>query len=158
MRPKRPEQVPTGPNTCENPDKLAKTFEIVAPVHPGFAGSEIPEHFDDMQDLIYLYLDLMDELDLRDAIMMGFSMGGWTAAELAVLSTARISNANARELLFTRLLAAAFIRAARTSWSRVSQTTRASRSRATRTRARNSTTRWRTRARCAPGHYSSRAS
>ena len=71
-------------------DKLAKTFEIVAPVHPGFGGSEIPEHFDDMQDLIYLYLDLMDELDLRDAIMMGFSMGGWTAAELAVLSTTRI--------------------------------------------------------------------
>ena len=72
-------------------DKLAKTFEIVAPVHPGFGGSEIPEHFDDMQDLIYLYLDLIDELDLQDAIMMGFSMGGWTAAELAVLSTTRIS-------------------------------------------------------------------
>ena len=70
---------------------LAEKFEIIAPVHPGFAGSAIPDHFDDLKDLIYLYLDLMDALDLNDAVMMGFSMGGWTAAELAVLSTARIS-------------------------------------------------------------------
>lgn len=72
-------------------DRLAESFEIIAPVHPGFAGSAIPDHFDDLQDLIYLYLDLMDALDLEDAVMMGFSMGGWTAAELAVLSTARLS-------------------------------------------------------------------
>jgi pimeloyl-ACP methyl ester carboxylesterase len=72
-------------------DKLAESFEIIAPVHPGFAGTAIPEHFDDLQDLIYLYLDLMDELDLADAVMMGFSMGGWTAAELAAISTARLS-------------------------------------------------------------------
>lgn len=72
-------------------DKLAEKFEIIAPVHPGFSGSAIPDHFDDMQDLVYLYLDLMDALELDDAIMMGFSMGGWVAAELAVMSTARIS-------------------------------------------------------------------
>ena len=72
-------------------DALSEKFEIIAPVHPGFAGSPIPDHFDDLKDLIYLYLDLMDALDLQDAVMMGFSMGGWTAAELAVLSTARLS-------------------------------------------------------------------
>ncbi len=72
-------------------DELAKSFEIIAPVHPGFAGSAIPDHFDDLRDLIFLYLDLMDALELDDAVMMGFSMGGWTAAELAVMSTARIS-------------------------------------------------------------------
>ena len=72
-------------------EKLARSFEIIAPVHPGFAGSAIPEHFDDLQDLVFLYLDLMDALELDDAVMMGFSMGGWTAAELAVISTARIS-------------------------------------------------------------------
>jgi pimeloyl-ACP methyl ester carboxylesterase len=72
-------------------DKLAESFEVIAPVHPGFSGSPIPEHFDDMQDLVYLYRDLMDALDLDDAIMMGFSMGGWAATELAVMSTAQIS-------------------------------------------------------------------
>ena len=72
-------------------DKLAESFEIIAPVHPGFAGTAIPDHFDDMQDLIFLYRDLMDALDLNEAVMMGFSMGGWLATELAVQSTARIS-------------------------------------------------------------------
>ncbi|MFP6748346.1 MAG: alpha/beta hydrolase [Alphaproteobacteria bacterium] len=72
-------------------DKLAENFEIIAPVHPGFAGSAIPGHFDGLQDLVFLYLDLMDAFDLDDAIMMGFSFGGWAAAELAVMSTRRIS-------------------------------------------------------------------
>ena len=72
-------------------NKLAESFEIIAPVHPGFAGSAIPDHFDDLQDLVYLYRDLMDVLELGDAIMMGFSMGGWTAVEIAVMSTTQIS-------------------------------------------------------------------
>ena len=72
-------------------DKLAESFEIIAPIHPGFAGSAIPDHFDDMQDLVFLYLDLIDALDLDDAIMMGISFGGWIAAEIAVMSTARFS-------------------------------------------------------------------
>ena len=72
-------------------NKLAESFEIIAPIHPGFAGSAIPDHFDDMQDLVFLYLDLIDVLDLDDAIVMGFSFGGWLAAEIAVMSTTRIS-------------------------------------------------------------------
>jgi pimeloyl-ACP methyl ester carboxylesterase len=72
-------------------DELAKRFEVIEPVHPGFAGTPIPEHFDNLQDLIFLYLDLFDALPLDRATVMGFSMGGWTAAELAVMTTARMS-------------------------------------------------------------------
>jgi pimeloyl-ACP methyl ester carboxylesterase len=72
-------------------DELAKRFEVIEPVHPGFAGTAIPEHFDNLQDLIFLYLDLFDALPLERATVMGFSMGGWTAAELAVMTTARMS-------------------------------------------------------------------
>ena len=72
-------------------DRLAERFEIIAPTHPGFDGTEIPDRFDDVHDLVYLYHDLMDALDLRDAVLMGFSMGGWTAAEMAVMTTARIA-------------------------------------------------------------------
>lgn len=64
---------------------LAQSFEVIAPVHPGFGGTKIPDDFDDLQDLVFLYLDLIDELALEDAILMGFSMGGWTAMEIAVL-------------------------------------------------------------------------
>lgn len=72
-------------------DKLAERFEIIAPTHPGFGGSRVPEHFDRVDDLAFLYLDLLDELDLKDAVLMGFSMGGWTAAELATMNTSRLS-------------------------------------------------------------------
>ena len=65
-------------------DRLAEKFEIFAPTHPGFNGSKIPKHFTRVDDLVFLYLDLLDELDLTDVVLMGFSMGGWTAAELAV--------------------------------------------------------------------------
>ncbi len=71
--------------------RLAEKFEIVAPVHPGFAGTGIPDRFDCIDDLVYLYLDLMDELDLRNVTLVGFSMGGWVAAELAVMTTERLS-------------------------------------------------------------------
>ena len=71
--------------------RLAETFEIIAPTHPGFAGTRLPEHFSRIDDLVYLYLDLLDKLDLDDVVLMGFSMGGWTAAELATMTTERLS-------------------------------------------------------------------
>ena len=40
----------------------------------------MPDHFDDLQALICLYLDAIDHLDLKEARLMGFSMGGWLAA------------------------------------------------------------------------------
>ena len=72
-------------------DKLAEKFEIIAPTHPGFGGSKIPDHFNRVDDLVFLYLDLLDELDLNDVILMGFSMGGWTAVELATMNSTRLS-------------------------------------------------------------------
>lgn len=72
-------------------DELAKKFEVIAPTHPGFDGTKAPDHFDGMDDLKYLYLDLLDALDLHGAVLMGISMGGWLAAELASTSCARFS-------------------------------------------------------------------
>lgn len=72
-------------------DKLAEKFEIFAPTHPGFSGSKIPDHFTRIDDLVFLYLDLLDELDLQNVTLMGFSMGGWTAVELATANSSRLS-------------------------------------------------------------------
>ncbi len=72
-------------------EAISGSYELLYPTHPGFDGTPIPEHFDNLQDLIFLYLDLIDSLDLQDAILLGFSMGGWLAAELAVMSTGRFS-------------------------------------------------------------------
>jgi len=72
-------------------DRLAERFELIEPVHPGFAGTPVPDHFDGLEDLVYLYLDLMDALALERTIVLGTSLGGWLAAEIAVRTTARIA-------------------------------------------------------------------
>jgi len=73
-------------------DRLAARARVLAPVHPGFGRSEQPRSFDTVDDLAYFYLDLLDELDLRDTVVAGVSFGGWIAAEMAIKSTARISH------------------------------------------------------------------
>jgi pimeloyl-ACP methyl ester carboxylesterase len=73
-------------------DHLAERARLIAPSHPGFGGSELPPSFTSIDDLAYFYLDLLDELELRDAIVAGVSLGGWIAAEMAVKSCARISH------------------------------------------------------------------
>ena len=70
---------------------LRAQHEVIAPIHPGFAGSRIPEHFDGLDDLVYLYLDLLDALQLQDIILIGSDMGGWAAAEMAVCNSHRLA-------------------------------------------------------------------
>ena len=71
-------------------DRLARRFRVVAPRHPGFGTTPRPAWFRSVNDIAYLYLDLIDRLNLRDATLVGSSFGGWVALEIAVRSTARI--------------------------------------------------------------------
>ena len=71
-------------------ERLSKKFSVIAPTHPGFADCPEIDRIDTVDDLAYLYLDLLDELKLSDVTVMGFSLGGWIAAEMAVKSTQRI--------------------------------------------------------------------
>jgi pimeloyl-ACP methyl ester carboxylesterase len=72
-------------------DRLAAGAHLIAPSHPGFGASDLSPTMSTVDDLSYFYLDLMDQLDLRDTIVVGVSFGAWIAAEIAVKSTARIS-------------------------------------------------------------------
>jgi pimeloyl-ACP methyl ester carboxylesterase len=64
-------------------DLLAGHGEVTAPSHPGFGNSPRPEDFDTMYDLVHLYRAVLDGLPGK-AVMIGFSFGGWIAAEVAV--------------------------------------------------------------------------
>jgi pimeloyl-ACP methyl ester carboxylesterase len=66
--------------------KLAARNEIIAPSHPGFGGSALPPDFDTMYDLVNLYLAVLDQMPSDDVTVIGFSFGGWIAAELAVVA------------------------------------------------------------------------
>ena len=71
-------------------DQLAEKFTVYAPAHPGFGESEGLEHIDDVIDLALYYHDFMDELGLDSAHVVGHSMGGMLAAELAALCSHRV--------------------------------------------------------------------
>jgi pimeloyl-ACP methyl ester carboxylesterase len=62
---------------------LAGSFEVLAPVFPGFGDSEGVEEVDDIEDAAFHVLDVLDRLGLERATVMGLSLGGWLAAELA---------------------------------------------------------------------------
>jgi pimeloyl-ACP methyl ester carboxylesterase len=64
-------------------DRAAERFDIVAPVFPGFWGSEGIEQIDDMEDVVFHLSDLFDRLGLDRPVVAGLSLGGWMAAELA---------------------------------------------------------------------------
>jgi pimeloyl-ACP methyl ester carboxylesterase len=69
---------------------LARHFEVIAPDHPGFGGSDDMPEVEGIDDLVYHYLDVLDRLGLDRVHVVGASLGGWIAAELAVHSPERI--------------------------------------------------------------------
>ena len=71
-------------------DTLAHEFDVIAPDHPGFGASEVPGWIDDVSDVAYLYLDAIEKLGLSRLHVVGQSLGGWIALEMAVRSTARL--------------------------------------------------------------------
>lgn len=71
---------------------LSTRARVITPTHPGFAGEPRPEWFDSVDDLAHTYLELLEQLDLQDVTVIGSSIGGWIAAEMAVRDTSRLRN------------------------------------------------------------------
>src|SRR6202034_752456 len=72
-------------------EALARTHRVIAPHHPGFGNSSLPDWFGTVDDIAYLYLDLAKQLGLQDAVLVGACFGGWIAAEMAVRDTRRFA-------------------------------------------------------------------
>ena len=72
-------------------DELAKRYEVLAPMFPGFGASEGIEQIDDMEDAVFHLLDLFDRLGLPSPVVMGLSLGGWSAVEIATRYPERVS-------------------------------------------------------------------
>jgi pimeloyl-ACP methyl ester carboxylesterase len=69
---------------------LSTRFEVIVPEHPGFDRSDTPEWLDNIGDLANFYLAFMQKLGLRDVNLVGTSIGGWIAADLAVRNCDRL--------------------------------------------------------------------
>ena len=71
---------------------LAARHDVIVPEHPGFGASDTPDWLDTIPDLANFYLDFLDQLDLKNVDLVGHSLGGWIAAELAARNTSRIAS------------------------------------------------------------------
>lgn len=63
---------------------------VILPTHPGFGGTPRPERLNTVRGLAEVYVALLDELDLHDVTLFGNSIGGWLAAEIALLASPRV--------------------------------------------------------------------
>ncbi len=72
-------------------DALAARCQVFAPDHPGFGDSACPEWIDGIDDLVFHYVDLLDQLALERVAVIGTSLGGWIAAALALTHPQRVT-------------------------------------------------------------------
>lgn len=77
-----PEQPYVGP--------LLQQRHLIAPSHPGFGMSGLPLWLDSVDDIAYLYLEFMDRRGFGRIDIVGCSLGGWLAAEIATKAPERV--------------------------------------------------------------------
>ena len=70
---------------------LTADFRVCRPDHPGFGRSDDDPAADSVLDLAFRYLDLLDALGLAKVRLAGLGLGGWIAAQAAVLAPDRIA-------------------------------------------------------------------
>ena len=73
-------------------EQLAERYEVLAPEHPGFGKSDNPAWIRNVPGLAMYYLDFLDGLRLEKVHLVGHSLGGWIAAELAIRNCSKIAS------------------------------------------------------------------
>ena len=71
-------------------DAMSAHARVIAPVHPGFAGTPRPEAFDSVEQIADACAALLERLALTDVLVIGFSIGGWIANALALRAPDRV--------------------------------------------------------------------
>jgi pimeloyl-ACP methyl ester carboxylesterase len=69
----------------------SRPARVITPTHPGFGGTPRPEALHTVAGLAELYVALLDHLGSGDVTVVGNSIGGWIAAEMALLASPRVS-------------------------------------------------------------------
>jgi pimeloyl-ACP methyl ester carboxylesterase len=69
---------------------FAACRRLIVPSHPGFGKSSLPDWLDSVDDIAHLYLELLDRLEFDTLDVVGCSIGGWIAAEMASKTPERI--------------------------------------------------------------------
>ena len=68
---------------------LGKQRRIVAPSHPGFGLSSLPDWIDRPEDIAHVYLDILDRVSTGPIDLIACSLGGWIGADFCCASAYR---------------------------------------------------------------------
>ena len=71
-------------------EQVAERFTVWAPTHPGFGESGDAEWMEGVDDLARFHLWFIEAAGLQRPHVVGHSIGGWTAAEMATMSPGAI--------------------------------------------------------------------
>ena len=63
---------------------LARDHSVIVPVHPGFGSLPRADWISSVRDLAGFYSRMLQDMALGSVDVIGFSLGGWIAAEMAV--------------------------------------------------------------------------
>ena len=69
----------------------SRPARVLIPTHAGFTSTARPEGLDTIRRLAALYVALLDDLALNDVTVVGNSIGGWVAVEMAFIGSPRVS-------------------------------------------------------------------
>jgi pimeloyl-ACP methyl ester carboxylesterase len=69
---------------------LAAEVRVLAPAHPGCNASEENDEIDSIEDVVFHYLEVLDAIGIDDFHLVGASIGGWIAAEIAIRIPERV--------------------------------------------------------------------
>ena len=58
--------------------QIAAKHDLLVPEHPGFGNSDQPDWVRNTPDVAMYYLDVFDQMGLKDIHLIGFSLGGWS--------------------------------------------------------------------------------
>ena len=64
-------------------ERFSEAVDFIAPEHPGFGETPRPDWLENFNDLVVHYDQFLAELEIEDIHLVGWSLGGWTAAEFA---------------------------------------------------------------------------
>lgn len=73
-------------------ERLSGSVDLIAPEHPGFGDTPAADWIEGFDDLVLHYRDVLDALELDRVHLIGFSLGGWIAANVAIFYPDRVKS------------------------------------------------------------------
>ncbi len=73
-------------------EECASAVDFIAPEHPGFGETPMPPWLKDFTDVVIHYDGFLETLGIGDLHLIGYSLGGWMASEIAAFYPRRMKS------------------------------------------------------------------